>query len=127
MDGCDVDFDDRTGCVTMAWRSFTSSAQFRADNERVLGALVARRAACLLGEIEALGRIPEADQRWLSDDWIPRAIRHGLRRVALVTPAFDLDHGPVLLVGEKVAASLELAYFDDVAAAMVWLRSLQPA
>lgn len=120
---CVVGFDASARAVVMHWRGYGSSEGFRRANERVLAALAAAGAERILGEIEGLSRISPADQQWLSEDWIPRAVRAGLKRVALVTPAFDLDHAPVLLVGEHVAPSLDLAYFDDVGSAGAWLKT----
>lgn len=127
MSDCVIGYDVETRCVTMDWRAYGSSAGFREDNERVLRAISAHGATRLLGGIESLGPISPEDQHWLAHDWIPRAVRAGIRRVALVTPAFQLDHGPVLLVGEQVAPLLDLAYFDETDAALAWLRALQPA
>jgi hypothetical protein len=127
MSDCHVGYDVEAGCVTMRWRAYRSFAAFRDDNERVLQAIAAHGASRLLGEIETLGPISPADQQWLAADWIPRAVRQGLRRVALVTPAFHLDHGPVLLVGERVSALLDLAYFEEPEAARAWLRPLHAA
>lgn len=122
MSDCEVTFDAEIGCVTMTWRTYAPNG-FRASNERVLGALADRGADRLLGEIEGLDRIADEDLTWLAEDWIPRAARSGLKRVALVTPAFELGHAGALLVGEKVAPAVELAYFDDLAAARDWLAN----
>lgn len=122
-DFCTIAVDQELGVLIMSWRGYGSSEGFRRANERVLAALAAAGAERILGEIEGLSRISPADQQWLSEDWIPRAVRAGLKRVALVTPAFDLDHAPVLLVGEHVAPSLDLAYFDDVGSAGAWLKT----
>lgn len=121
MDDCKVTYDAEDACVTMCWRAYAPAA-FRASNERVLEALAQARADRLLGEIEDLGQVADDDLAWLASDWIPRAARAGLRRVALVTPAFALGHAGVLLVGEQIPPSLELAYFDDLEAARAWLK-----
>jgi hypothetical protein len=120
VNDCEVTYDPEGGCVTMSWRRYAPEA-FRASNERVLGALNETRADRLLGEIESLDHVAEGDLAWLARDWIPRAAQAGLRRVALVTPSFGLGHAGVLLVGEQVPASLELAYFDDRETARAWL------
>ena len=120
---CDIGFDPAAGALTMHWRGYGSSEAFRRANERILEALISGGTERILGDIEGLGQVSPTDQRWLSEDWIPRAIRAGLRRVALVTPAFDLEHAPLLLVGEHVAPSIDLAYFDEVEPARAWLGS----
>jgi hypothetical protein len=120
MTDCEVGYDVQSGAVTMAWRGYDAAA-FRPSNERVLETLIDTNSDRLLGEIENLGAIPDHDLAWLARSWIPRATRSGLRRVALVTSAFQLDHAGVLIVGEQLPAGLELAYFDDRDAARNWL------
>jgi hypothetical protein len=122
---CAVAFDEGNGCVTMTWRGYRSSAAFRAANERVLAALAEHGARRLLGDIEALGAIAPADEAWLVEDWIPRAVAAGLDRAALVTPAFDVRHAPVLLVGERLSSPM-LRYFDELDAARAWLGEAAP-
>ena len=119
---CAIGYDAAVGCVTMTWRGRAAGAPFREANEAVLHEIRKRGARRLLGDIERLETIAPADQRWLGQDWIPRTIAAGLRSVALVTPAFELGHAPVRLVGEALPPGLELEYFDDLEAARGWLR-----
>ncbi len=119
---CVVAYDGAAGCVVMTWRGYGSSGRFRASNERVLEAIARHGASRLLGDIEALGEIAPEDQAWLTEDWIPRAVSHGLRRAALVTPAFEVGHAAVLLVGERLSAP-ELRFFDEIEAGRAWLAS----
>ena len=70
--------------------------------------IAAQRASKLLGDVEALQPNSAADHDWLAQDWIPRAVKAGLRFVALVTPAFQLDHAPIRLVGERLFGPLAL-------------------
>ena len=80
---CTVTYDEAAGCVVMTWRGYGAGAGFREDNERVLAALVEHRASRLLGEIERLSEFRPEDEAWLVQDWIPRAVRRGLRRPAI--------------------------------------------
>ena len=121
QDGCVVGYDPDVPCVVMRWTAYERSG-FRAANERVLAEIVARGAGRLLGEIEALTNVAPADADWLAMDWVPRAVAAGLRHAALVTPAFELGHAPLQLVGERLPQGLELQYFDQLDAAREWLR-----
>ncbi len=120
--GCVVEFDAEVPCVVMRWTAYVRGA-FRAANERVLAELTEHEADRLLGEMEALEHVAPADADWLANDWIPRAVRAGLRRAALVTPAFELGHAPLQLVGERLPPNLELQYFDQLDPAREWLKS----
>lgn len=119
---CAVDYDPDGETVIMRWSGYTAGADFRASNARVLAELTQRGAARLLGDIEHLGAIDAGDQAWLAQEWLPRAAKAGLRSVALVTPAFGLEHAPVRLVGEQLPPGMRLEYFDDLEGGRTWLR-----
>ena len=121
--GCTVEYDESVPCVVMTWTEYRPGAPFRAANEAVLAMILEERATRILGHIEAVQISDPRDQRWLAEDWLPRAAAAGLRYAALVTPAFELDHAPVRLIGETLPAGLQLEYFDDVDAARAWLRA----
>ena len=119
---CAVDYDPDSAMVTMRWSGYAAGADFRAANDRVLAEITERRAGRLLGDIEHLGAIDGRDQAWLAQEWLPRAAGAGLRFVALVTPAFGLEHAPVRLVGEQLPPGMRLEYFDDLEGGRTWLR-----
>ena len=121
--GCTVEYDESVPCVVMTWTAYRPGAPFRAANEDVLATIVEERATRLLGHIEAVRITEPGDQAWLAQDWLPRAAAAGLRYAALVTPAFELDHAPVRLVGETLPPELQLAYFDDSDVACAWLKA----
>ena len=121
--GCTVSYDEDVPCVVMTWTAYRPGPAFRAANEAVLARIVEERATRILGDIEAVTITEAADQRWLAEDWLPRAATAGLRHAALVTPAFDLEHAPVRLVGESLPPQVQLEYFDDVEAARAWLKA----
>ena len=82
---CAIDYDIDVPCVTMIWKGYATSAQFRAANECVLTAIQERRASKLLGDAKDFVLIGADDQMWLAGNWIPRALQAGVRRIALVS------------------------------------------
>jgi hypothetical protein len=120
---CDFGYEPDVPCVVMIWRGYSPGDAFRQANEAILSLIAERGATKLLGDIEALGEISRADQDWLRTDWLPRAAEAGLASAALFTPAFELHHWPVRLVGEQRPQTLALEYFDDGDAGRSWLRS----
>ena len=119
---CTVGYDAEVPCVTMTWKGYATSREFREANERVLGVLTERKAHRLLGDIEEFVLIGSEDQNWLSTDWIPRAVQAGLRRVALLTPVFYFNRVAVESVGQRLdPEALALRHFTDRDAARAWL------
>jgi hypothetical protein len=123
-DVCTIRYDPEGRCVVMVWQGYATSAEFRAANERVLAAIYAHRATNLLGDVSRFVLIGATDQNWLNDNWIPRAIEAGLRRVALVQPTYYFNQVAVENVGRRLDATrLQLSYFGDMASARDWITT----
>jgi len=119
---CTIRFDPQVGCVVMVWKGYATSEEFRAGNERVLAAILETGATRLLGEVTDFKLIGATDQQWLNDNWIPRAVQAGLRRVALIQPVYYFNRVAIETVAQRVdPATLEIGYFTDLDAARAWL------
>ena len=121
---CLIGYDAEVPCVTMTWKGYATSREFRDASERVLSTFAERNASKLLGDAKDFVLIGSEDQNWLSHHWIPRMIGVGLRTVALVSPAFYFNKVAVETVGERLDPNqLVLKYFEDGAAARGWLAA----
>jgi hypothetical protein len=122
---CAIGYDVDASCVVMTWKGYATSRQFRESNECIINAIAERNVCKLLGDIEEFVLIGADDQRWLTSDWIPRAIAVGLRAVALVAPIFDFNR----VAGETVRQKLDpgrliVQQFDTGDDARRWLAGL---
>ena len=125
---CTVGYDAEVPCVIMTWKGYATSREFREANERILGVLAERKASKLLGDIKEFVLIGGDDQDWLSTNWIPRAVKTGLRTVAMITPVFYFNRVAVESVGQKLDPdALILRHFDTRDAARQWLASSRVA
>ena len=119
---CSVAYDREVPCVVMVWKGYATSPLFRETNERVLACIKENNASRLLGDIVDFVLIGAEDQAWLNDDFIPRAIAAGLRRVALVQPTYYFNRVAVENVGRRTDAQrLALGFFADLPSARAWL------
>ena len=119
---CSVGYDQHAACVVMVWKGYATTPLFRETNERVLACLKDKQASRLLGDIRDFILISAADQDWLNEVWIPRAIEIGLRRVALVQPSYYFNRVAVDNVTSRTDPNrLTVAYFDDADNARTWL------
>ncbi|WP_207481451.1 hypothetical protein [Arenibaculum pallidiluteum] len=119
---CVVTFDPKVPCLTMSWNGYFTSQRFREANERVLDAVRQAAATKLLGDITNFTLIGAEDQRWLTENWIPRLIAAGVRHVALVQPVFYFNVVAVQSVVDKVSQDqLLVRIFDSVPSARRWL------
>ena len=123
---CAIDYDGQVPCVTMVWKGYATSAQFRAANERVLAAIQERGASKLLGDAKEFVLIGADDQMWLASNWIPRALQAGVRKIALVMPRFYFNRVAVYTVTQRLSGEfarnlVRIEYFDSRVAARNWL------
>lgn len=125
----------RQGVVTVSWDPESSaahleteggwadSAEFQAASEAVIACLREHRASRLLGNGRNLKVVKQADQDWMSRDWMPRALAAGLRRMALVIPKSALARTNLeQMVGRAADTKLEVAYVETVEQARTWLN-----
>jgi len=91
----DLHFDDRWlsvswngehRCIYALWKGFAKSDELRAGGEKILQAIRARQADALVSDNRRLVGLTAADQDWFSETWTPKAVRAGLRRIAVVLP-----------------------------------------
>ena len=115
-------YDPTVPCLIMVWRGYHPSAVFRARNAEVLGALARHRATKLLCDIRYFLLIAAADQDWLNNDWLPRAMEAGLRQCAIVSPIYFFNRVAVQTVVDRIASALQVEYFDSPEAGLNWLR-----
>jgi len=124
-----VDYDIDVPCVTMTWKGYATSAQFRAANERVLLEIRERRASKLLGDVKDFVLIAGDDQGWLATNWIPRALQAGVRKIALVMPRFYFNRVAVDAVAQRLAHEfaanvVAIEYFETRTSAHKWLAAV---
>lgn len=111
-------------CTVMVWRGYHTSASFRDNNEQVLAFLVAHATAKLLCDIRDFLLIDSADQNWLNDYWLPRALAAGLQQCAIVTPLYYFNRVAVQsVVGRIDSGVLQVEYFESALEARRWLAS----
>jgi hypothetical protein len=111
--------------VLVEWKAWANTTEYRAGHEAILQAIRENRASRNL--IDALqGRVvTDADQKWLIDDWIPRAVAAGRRWTAIVMPTSALGRTISENIDKGPRPSLtKVEYFQTVDEAAAWLSSV---
>jgi hypothetical protein len=108
--------------VHVEWKSAVNSAELRIAIERGVVALSKNHGSRWLADCQSLGPISAEDQEWLDQDWFPRALAAGLRRMAVVLPWKDVARMNVEdIMGRVPETRMERAYFETVWRAQEWL------
>jgi hypothetical protein len=121
---CLVGYDADVPCVTMVWKGYATSTQFRFVHEEALRLLAAHEAHKMLGDETGLATIHSDDQKWIVENWMPRAARAGLRVSASKSPTSYFGRLSVENIRSAAKAHVMRA-FDDIRDARNWLKSYQ--
>jgi hypothetical protein len=93
-------------------QGWADASESHAALDAVIRALRAHRGSrCLVDNRKKA--IKPADQEWIAEDWLPRALGAGLRLTAIVEP----ESGPATVTIQEI----EVRYFATVTRAAEWL------
>jgi hypothetical protein len=121
---CALGVDETVPCVTVEWKRYSTSTQLRFVHEHILHVLKSHRIKAVLGDDTALPTIHSEDQRWIVEDWLPRAQAAGLRAAASKQPRAYFGKLAVSAVQAIAPAGVELRSFEKIEDARGWLQSL---
>lgn len=123
-----IHWESDTRCVRMEWKQFTYGETFRRALDHGLDRLRQEQASCWLADCRNLGVLLKADQQWTVEDWFPRALAAGLRRLAIVEPLRVVPTWSVQGIMREVRdPNIQVAYFSSLEAARAWLMTVAAA
>jgi hypothetical protein len=117
-----VRWDEDDQLVLVEWDGWANSAEFAALLDAELRALEQHRGSRILADCRRQKVLNPADQERANREWLPRALRIGLKRFAIVVPASVVADMNLRDSLEKAAgAGLEVEYFATVEEARDWV------
>lgn len=119
-----VSWDDMIKSVILQVDRYVEGDEFRRAADSTVR-LLERRSGCkLLTNSREMKALPQDDQRWVDEDWRPRAMAVGLRYNAIVIPKSSIAQMTVDSMAKKLPPGVvEFAYFSDMEEAKAWLHS----
>lgn len=120
---CAIEPKPELGCITVIWRRYATSTQIRFVHEVVLSALEHHGFRKLFGDDRSLPTIHAEDQRWIAEDWMPRAVAAGLRKCAGVYAKAYFGRISTEQVRARAPAPLEIQMFHTPEQACAWLAN----
>ena len=122
-DFLDVFWDDSCQCAKMVWKKFVQGEDFRSGLNKGLNLIMEKKAYRWLADLRNMQVLSIADQAWSNENWFPRAVSGGIRRMAIIYPSSALAKVGVKNIMNKVGEiNIETAYFDSVEDAKAWLE-----
>ena len=121
----DVYFDKDLDAVVMKWTGYTNSGEFREGTELMLNTLIKNNCEKVLADIKDMTLIGSDDQQWLEHTFLPRAIRFGFKRLAMIKPSSYFNKVAVESISGKIdRKNLTVGYFDTLEEAIAWLSDV---
>jgi hypothetical protein len=113
------------GWVLVEWKEWANSAEYRAAHETILKAIRENHASKNLIDATHSKVVSDSDQKWLIDNWIPRAVAAGRRSTAVVMPKSALGRTISENIDKGAPANLtRVEYFDTPSEAAAWLSTV---
>jgi hypothetical protein len=119
-----VHWEEDAKTVRMEWKAYAKSEELRKGLNKGLELLTKRMTGRWLGDLRNIGVIGLADQKWSNEDWFPRAVKGGMRFMALVMPTSAISSmGVRNILNQLGDITIETRYFDNTDEALAWLKT----
>lgn len=119
-----IHWDDTVKCVHLEWRGFVQGDEFRNVMNESLKFIEQKKAQRWLADLRQLRVTSVSDQDWMVKEWLPRCIKSGIKKTAIIVPQFALGKMAVDRVQKQSKPmEMETAYFDNLEEAQRWFQS----
>ena len=119
---CKLSYNKNANCIEVVWRKYATSPQLRYVHELILCMLVQYGVSKMLGDYTDLPIIHAEDQRWIVEQWLPRAMAAGLEAVASVISMTFFGQVAIGAIQSMLARKVQVRNFRDVHSARRWLK-----
>lgn len=116
-------WEDSDKIVRIQWKSNVESAIFRQALGAGIELITQKQGQRWLADCLKMGPVPVEDTKWATDEWTPRAIAAGVKRLAFVMPQRVVASISVMgYISGPGGEMVNMMYFTDIADARRWLR-----
>jgi hypothetical protein len=119
---CTVRYHRDVPCISVQWKAYATSSQLRYIHECLIRLLEKHGVSKILGDDAGLVGIAVADQRWILQDWIPRAMAAGLKSAVCIKPRAPFGQTCVNRIVSSLPPDLAVRSFDGLEEGLSWLR-----
>ncbi len=116
-------YDHEANCIVMNWTGYATSQQFRVGTELMLDSLVSYECTKVLADTKDMFLIGREDQKWLETNFVPRAIKCGMKTLAIVNSVHYFNRVAIETISGKIDSKrLKIQLFKETSEALEWLR-----
>jgi hypothetical protein len=119
---CSLSYDRTIRCVSIVWRRYATSAQYRFIHEIIIQMLKQYKANKILADDSDLPVVHAEDQQWIIEYWMPRAKEVGLKAIAASSSLSFFGRLTIGSIQVRMASEVSIKAFPNIHAAKDWLR-----
>jgi hypothetical protein len=121
---CTIYYDASVPAIHQLWRGFASGQLLREAHNATVQQVRAHKVRCILADTRQMRVISRADQQWITDNYFPRLVAAGGRRIAIVQSEDIFNQTSVqhILKNSIRNSSVLAEHFQTTEAAQAWLR-----
>lgn len=122
---CQLFLDDTLPALVQVWSGFVAGEPLHEAHEAVIRLLREHHLSRVLADTRTMRVIPRTDQQWITDDFFPRALAAGYRRVAIVQAddAFNQTSIQNILTVVTPGNPIAVEHFQNLESARQWLAA----
>jgi len=123
MDDSTHYFNKEKGFLVAVYKGFLKFEDFQDISNQSLVLLKQYRTHKLLVDTSKFKVMPPQNRKWIQEEWFPKAIQLGLKKMAFITPENIFGEVTMKETNEKVEGEvpIDLKYFISVHDAERWL------
>src|SRR5215204_513056 len=95
-------YDSNIDSVVMELKGYFNSIQFREVTENLLSLLVKHQGNKVLADTTQMNLISSEDQKWLNEDFLPRAINQGYKVCAMIKSKYHFSRVSLQAIANKI-------------------------
>lgn len=115
-----VSWDAPSNAVLVRFWGYADGESLRESLNMVVDLLISKRSNKLISDTLQMKALTQEDQRWIDEDWRPRARAAGLRRNAVLMPKSVVAQLSLTAITKDIDY-FEFGYFSDLDEARRWL------
>lgn len=123
---CALSYNAEIQCIEVVWRKYATSAQLRYIHEIILGMLIQYNASKILGDDSDLPIVHAEDQRWIVEEWLPRARAAGFKVAATTVSMTFFGRMTISAIQSEFARAVKVRSFGNIHSARSWLKTVGP-
>jgi hypothetical protein len=121
----DVHWHDDVRIPRLNWKKFSATGAYRTAMNKLIELASEKKSRVCWLDLSALSIVDKEDQFWIKEDWLPRAVKVGVKHIAVAMPATPLAKSSLMKgLRYEDSVTLEIGYFNHPDESLDWLVRL---